>query len=170
MQTSKLIVTETPERPSKRYVNMNLFEQLADKSHIKVDIVKWLVTKKIPKTKDSDNVLVVLIHRSNSWQICGICNKKGAAPSPNIPLKHMEEEKGSFFPPGSTIVEDNGCCEGGLFTHKDINNKVRYVTLHSDFLVNYYYILFFLRPQFNSNFTQLYASIRICQHGDTRGF
>ncbi|XP_065158426.1 uncharacterized protein ocm [Atheta coriaria] len=92
--TSKLrfIITDSMSNPKGGYNNIREYEK-ADPNSIKVEFIKWIVTKTVPDKKNSDNILVILKINDPYWEICGICSKNNQTSNNAINEQSQQENQ-----------------------------------------------------------------------------
>lgn len=122
--STKIIVTEDNQCPYNSYVNITNFEQTYNKHLIRVDIVRWLVSKSVPGNKNPSNIFAILTFRKTNWEICGICEKNGVVTKDKSDAMSISLINASASSDESAIQKREG-----VFKHKTVDGSRKYIPL-----------------------------------------
>lgn len=142
IKAKKVLVTEDHARPTKNYVNVNFLQHsLPNKEQIDIDIIRCLITNKVPKNKEPSEVLLVLAFKSTYFEVCGICEKSRSSVE-SVSLSLMNSDL------NQQLVEEkaNASKSGETFLHKTMENELKLIPLSRET-----YQRQILRYQYNTN-------------------
>lgn len=125
IKAKKVLITENHGRPTKHYVNVNFLENILPSiEQIDIDIIRCLITNKVPKNKDPSEVLLVLTWKGTYFEVCGMCEKSCASVE-GVSLSLMSSEL------NQELIEekaDASNCEE-TFLHKTMEDELKLIPL-----------------------------------------
>lgn len=84
LKAKKVLITTTNVRPNKTYMNVNFLQHcICNKEEISIEIIRCLMTYKVPKDKNPNEILIVLTFNDSNkkkpyYEVRGICEKDSA--------------------------------------------------------------------------------------------
>lgn len=71
----RIIATDNRTIP-KHFVNVRKYENVPNKHMIKADVIRWMVTRKVPGTNSKENIFVIIQLTKTHCELCGLWEKK----------------------------------------------------------------------------------------------